>query len=191
MSLTNVYKDTYEYTRIQLEPRFLNSDIENNKLNILIKKVEGKCNKNGYIDKVYMIEESKDGMLYPENLSGAPIFDIKYKCRIYCPIEKTTIIGQVLEISDQIIICRNGPINIFITPNKLNTSVWKIGKGFEHKKKGRKLKKQDYVKIYLIDKVVYENNTQIQSLGEIIDFAEEKEVEEFFVMKKEEESNFF
>jgi len=46
--ITNPYSKNIEYTRISLDAYYMNSNIKNNLLNILKKKLENKCNKNGY-----------------------------------------------------------------------------------------------------------------------------------------------
>ena len=55
--LVSPYKNIKQYTRISLEPYHMNSDIRNNMKLTLKKKVEKKCNKNGFIDEVYKILE--------------------------------------------------------------------------------------------------------------------------------------
>ena len=49
MELTSPYKDIEQFTKIKILPHQLNSDIRNNMLLNLKKKVEKKCNKNGFI----------------------------------------------------------------------------------------------------------------------------------------------
>ena len=68
-TLVSPYKDINQYTKIKVQPHQLNSDIRNNMKLILKKKVEKKCNKNGFIEEVYRIIDFDDGQLYPENLS--------------------------------------------------------------------------------------------------------------------------
>jgi tRNA(Ile)-lysidine synthase TilS/MesJ len=72
--IVNPYKKIIQYTRISLEAYHLNSDIRNNMKLVLKKKVEKKCNKNGYIDEVYRITEYSDGILFAENLNGNVIW---------------------------------------------------------------------------------------------------------------------
>ena len=65
--LVSPYKNIKQHTRIKLEPYHMNSDIRNNMKMVLKKKVEKKCNKNGFIDEVFKILEFSDGIMIPEN----------------------------------------------------------------------------------------------------------------------------
>ena len=119
MSLISPYIDTFQYTRIKLEPHYFNSDLESNLLHILRQKESKKCNKNGFIDEIYQIESYKGGYISPENLSGSAMFDIKYNCRICYPTIRSTIIVQVKTINQELVVGTNGPIFIFIPKKKL------------------------------------------------------------------------
>jgi hypothetical protein len=57
----------------------MNSDIRIHLKANLKKKVEKKCNKNGYVDEVYKILEYGDGIMKPENLSGNVLYNICFK----------------------------------------------------------------------------------------------------------------
>ena len=52
MKLISPYRNIKQTTNISLESYYLNSDIRNNIKIVLKKKVEKKCNENGYIDEV-------------------------------------------------------------------------------------------------------------------------------------------
>ena len=62
------YKNLIQYSRIQLQPYQLNSDIESNMELVLQQKLEKKCNRYGYIDKIYRITEYEEGIMRKENL---------------------------------------------------------------------------------------------------------------------------
>ena len=50
--LVSPYKNTTQYTKIQIKPHMMNSDIQNIMKLVLRKKVEKRCNKFGFIDEV-------------------------------------------------------------------------------------------------------------------------------------------
>ena len=52
MKLISPYRNIKQYTRISIEPYHMNSDIKNNMKLVLKKKVEKRCNNNGYIDDI-------------------------------------------------------------------------------------------------------------------------------------------
>ena len=121
--IVSPYKNIKQHTRISLEPYHMNSDIRNNMKLVLKKKVEKKCNKNGFIDEVFKILEFSDGLLIPENLNSAAIYNITYHCRICIPIENTTIIAYIKLISTDLIVAINGPLFIFIPKNYVDNTV--------------------------------------------------------------------
>ena len=180
MVITSPYKDVYQYTKIKVEPHQMNSDIRNNMKLILKKKVEKKCNKNGYIDNVYRIVKYSDGILIPENLSACAIFDIMYHCRLCLPIENTELIAQIKIINLDVIIATNGPILIFIEKNEIDKNNWEITDNIYNKKNKEKLKLNDFVKILTLDKRINNGDNQIKSMGKLIDFAKKKEINKYF-----------
>ncbi len=183
MKLVSPYRNIKQYTRISVEPYNMNSDIKNNMKIILKKKVEKKCNKNGFIDEVYRILEYSDGMMPPENLNGSAIYNITYHCKICIPVENTMIIGQIRVINQELIIAINGPIMFFIPKENVDTNVWDIPDGYLNKNKKRKLSREDFVKIQIVDKRINQNDTQIKSIGKLIDFATPEEVDKYFGSK--------
>ena len=100
----------------------MNSDIRNHMKLVLKKKVEKKCNKNGFIDEVFKILEFSDGILIPENLDGSAIYNIAYHCRICIPIENTIIIVTIKMVNPDLIVAINGPMLIFIPKNNVSTA---------------------------------------------------------------------
>ena len=183
MTLVSPYRTIKQYTRISIEPYQMNSDIRNNMKINLKKKVEKKCNKNGYIDEVYRILEYSDGKMPPENLNGSAKYDITYHCRICVPVENTIIIGQVKVINQELIIAINGPIMIFIPKENVDSNAWDIPDNYLNKASKKKLKVDDYVKIQIIDKRINQNDSQIKSIGRLIDFTTSDEVDKYFGSK--------
>ena len=181
--LVSPYRNIKQYTRISIEPHHMNSDIKNNMKIVLKKKVEKKCNRNGFIDEVYRILEYSDGIMPPENLNGGVIYNITYHCKICITVENTIILGQIRVINQELIIAVNGPIMFFIPKENIDTNNWDITDGYLNKQTKKKLQKDDFVKIQIIDKRINQNDSQIKSIGKLIDFATTEEVEKFFGSK--------
>jgi DNA-directed RNA polymerase subunit E'/Rpb7 len=181
--LVSPYRNIKQYTRISVEPYNMNSDIRNNMKIILKKKIEKKCNKNGFVDEVYRILEYSDGMMPPENLNGSAIYNITYHCKICIPVENTMIIGQIRVINQELIIAVNGPIMFFIPKENVDTNIWDIPDNFFNKLKKKKLTREDFVKIQVVDKRINQNDSQIKSIGKLIDFATPEEVDKYFGSK--------
>jgi DNA-directed RNA polymerase subunit E'/Rpb7 len=187
--LVSPYRNIKQYTRISVEPFNMNSDIKNNMKIILKKKIEKKCNKNGFVDELYRILEYSDGIMPPENLNGCVIYNITYHCKICIPIENTLIIAQIKVINQELIIAVNGPIMFFIPKENVDTNIWDIPEGYLNKSKNKKIQRDDYVKIQVIDKRINQNDSQIKSIGKLIDFASSEEVDKYFGSKIVTEQN--
>jgi len=178
--LVSPYKNTMQYTTIQVLPPHMNSDILSNMELILKQKVENKCNKYGYIDKVHAIDKYNEGTLITENFLGAANYKIDYQCRMCLPIENTIIIAKVHNINSELVILSNGPIIIFIPKENIDTNIWNITNNITHKKKDKILKIDDYIKV-VIDKIkINQNDTQIKSIGILNDYAKTSETETYF-----------
>ena len=183
MKLVSPYRNIKQYTRISVESYHMNSDIKNNMKIILKKKLEKKCNKNGFVDEVYKILEYSDGMMPPENLNGAAIYNITYHCKLCIPVENTVIIGHVRVINQELVVSINGPIMIFIPKENVYTNVWDIPDGYMNKLKKKKLASGDYIKIQIVDRRINQNDTQIKVIGKLLDYATPEEVDKYFGSK--------
>ena len=188
--LVSPYKNTTQYTKIQIKPHMMNSDIQNIMKLVLRKKVEKRCNKNGFIDEVHRIEKFMEEDLHPENLSGCANFYITYHCRICLPIENSIIIAQVKAINQELILATNGPIMIFIPKNNINQAKWDVSDKFLNKKTKTNLIVNNYIKIEVINKRINQGDHQIKVIGKLIDFATEDDMTTLYfgsIITKEEE----
>ncbi len=186
--LVSPYKNTTQFTKVQIKPHMMNSDIQNIMKLVLRKKVEKRCNKNGFVDEVHRIEEYKEEDLRPENLSGCANFYISYHCRLCIPIENSIIIAQVKAINQELILAVNGPIMIFIPKDNINSQNWDISDKFLNTKTNQNLKLNNYIKVEVVNKRINQNDHQIKVIGRLDDFASEKEVNDYFgsIITKEE-----
>jgi len=187
--LVSPYKNVDQYSRIRVPPHQLNSDIRNNIKLILKKNLEKKCNKNGFIEEIFKIIDFEDGELYPENLSGSVMFDIKFHCRLCLPIENTIIVSKVVIINQELVVATNGPIFIFIPKENIDKNNWKIfDNNLINKKSDKELKINDFVKVMISNKKVNKDDWQIKAIGILNDFATKKEIENFYGTIIEEKS---
>jgi DNA-directed RNA polymerase subunit E'/Rpb7 len=188
LELTSTSKNIIQYTRIQIPPHMMNSDIEDNMLIVLQQKVEGKCNRYGFVQKIHNIEEYIETPILPENFSGCATYNISYLATIIIPIENTLIIGNIKAINPETVIAVNGPIIIFIPKANIDTNIWDVSNDFTDKTNGTILKQNDSVKIH-IDKVkINQGDIQIKCTGILLGRVSDDEIKDFFGAKKE--SNF-
>lgn len=179
MSIVSPYKNTVQYTKIQIKPHQLNSDIKHTMKLVLQKKVEKRCNKNGFIDQVYRIDEYIEDDIRPENFSGACNYNVKYECKICLPIENTIIITQVKSINQELIITVTGPIIIFIPKDNINTNIWEINEKFTNKISNNTLSVDDFVKIQIVNKRINDKDYQIKVIGKMLNLATSDEINKY------------
>lgn len=180
MKLVSPYKNVQQIEPITIEPYQMNSDIRNSMKINLKKKVEKKCNDEGFVDQVNRIINYSDGQLLAENFLASAKYYVRYQCRLCIPIEKTIIVAQIKIVNKEIIFASHGPCIIFIPIEYVDTSVWDTTNEYTHRVQNIKLNIADYIKIEVINKRINENDTQIKVIGKLLDFANTDEVKEFF-----------
>lgn len=186
MKPVSPYKNVDQYTRIMLEPYQINSDIRNQLKINLKKKIEKKCNKNGFVDEVYKIVSFGDGIMQPENLSGNVLYNIHYQCRLCLPIENSIIIAQIKVINIELVVAVNGPIFTFIPRDNIDTNIWDILDNFKHKKKtNTRLNVGDFILVQIVNKRINSGDTQIKTIGRLLDLATDTQVNDFYESNKE------
>jgi DNA-directed RNA polymerase subunit E'/Rpb7 len=188
MELISPSKNIMQYTRIQITPHMMNSDIEDNMYIVLQQKVEGKCNRYGFIDKVHNIEEYEEDIILPENFSGCATYKITYHCNIIIPVENTIIIGNVKAINPELVIVINGPIIVFIPKANIDSNIWDVSNDFTEKDTNIILKQNDCVKVHLDKVKINQGDIQIKCIGRLMERATDDEIKDYFGVKTE--SNF-
>jgi DNA-directed RNA polymerase subunit E'/Rpb7 len=166
----------------------MNSDIEDNMMIVLQQKVEGKCNRFGFVEKVHNIEEYIEDIILPENFSGCATYKISYLTTIIIPIENTTIIGHIKAMNPELVIAVSGPIIIFIPKANIDTNIWDVSNDFTDKKAGTVLKQNDSVKVHLDKVKINQGDIQIKCIGRLLERVSDEEINELLGEKKE--SNF-
>ena len=175
------YKNIDQHTIISVEPYQMNSDIKINMKINLKNKVEKKCNRYGFVDKVHRIVELDEGVLSAENLSGNAIYPVTYHCRMCIPIDKTLIISKISILNKELIVSLNGPIRTFIPKTNINTDEFEIVNEQLIQKKTKKLVDVgEHIKILLLNHRINKGSKEINSIGFLQDIATPDEVDTYF-----------
>ena len=148
-NLVSPYINTELYATVQLHPNQMNQDLYINLITNLRKKVEKKCNTDGYVTKVYKIMSYSSGYIVAEDFMTSSRYDIKYSGRICSPIEETIIVCKISILKKLLITAENGPIITFIKANDFNQEIFKrdLDGNIILIKTEEKIKPNDYVKI--------------------------------------------
>jgi len=183
MSLTNPYKNTIFYTRVRLLPVQMNNELYINLKNNLMKKVEKKCNKYGYINKVFKILSYSDGLISPEDFSGSSVFNIKYSGNACIPVENSKIVVKIEKMNNMAILAKNGPIKVVLKYDKISDK-FKVVQGIllYTKEDGStiQVKAGDFLIITILAKRFYNKDNFISVYGYIDGIPTEKEISDFY-----------
>ena len=69
---------------------------------------------------------------------------------------------------------------IFIPKDNIDTKVWDISDKFLNKKDNVNLKLNNYIKILVVNKRINQGDHQIKVIGNLLDFATEDEVSNYY-----------
>ena len=179
MEIKSPSKYIIQYTRIMIPPHMMNSDIEDNMFIVLQQKVENKCNRFGFVSKVFNIDKYIEDIIAPENFSGGAIYKISYHCNIIVPIENTIIIANIKAINSELVIAVYGPIIIFVPKANIDTNIWDVSNEFTDRKNKTILKQNDTVKIQLEKVKINQGDIQIKCIGRLLERPTEEEQQEY------------
>jgi DNA-directed RNA polymerase subunit E'/Rpb7 len=176
--LVNPYKNTIFYTRIKLLPYQMNNELYINLKNNLMKKVEKRCNKYGYINKIYKILSYSDGTINAEDFSGGAVFNIKYSANTCIPIENTKIVVKIEKMNNMAILAKNGPIKVVLKYDKISDK-FKVIQGvilYNNKQ----IKVGDYLIINILAKRFYNKDNFISVYGFIDDIPTNEDIKNLY-----------
>ena len=180
--LVSPYIDTEQYTKISLHPYQMTNDININLKINLKKKVEKKCNQNGYVSRIYKILEHSHGLIDAENFNASANFEIKYSCKLCLPVENTIIIGKIRTINRVLMVIENGPILSIILSNNINYENFKLNSqnNLVSNKTKNELNVGDFIKVKILSKTFNFNDNQIKTMGYLEDVANKEETDKYF-----------
>lgn len=191
-SITTPYLDSELYSRILIRPQQINNDIYISLKNNLKKKVEKKCNKYGYITKVYKILDFSEGEVVPENFDSSIVYNVKFSCRICLPVTDSTIVCKIDLLNKSLVKASNGPIVCIIGINYINNNNFTINNKGEivGNKNNKVLEPEDYILVSIKGANFFPGDERIVILGGLDNIASEEQVKEFYKENLESEKIF-
>ena len=170
-------------TKVELYPYQMNSELYLNLKKNLKKKLEGKCNKYGYVQKIIKINEYSDGYIDPENFSANGVYNIRYIANICVPLVNTKIIACIENFNKHLILTKNGPINAIIKVSEINNNIFTIkSNGIFVESLNKNLEIGDYIKIIIKGQKFSPGDNKIGVIASIDDIASDNEIKEFYNM---------
>ena len=180
--LVSPYVNTEFHTRISLSPHQMNNEIYIHLKNNLKKKIEKKCNKYGYVTKLFKILDYSDGEIIPENFDSSSIFNIRYSCRICLPIEKSRIICKIDILNKALIKAINGPIVCIIKMTELNTDKFSQNNKNEiiYNDTNKLISVNDYIIVNILATNFFAGDERMIILASLEDLPTQKQITEFY-----------
>lgn len=181
-NIVSPYVNTEFHSRISLFPHQMNNEIYIHLKNNLKKKIEKKCNKYGYVTKLFKILDYSDGEIIPENFDSSSIFNIKYSCRVCLPIEQTEIICKVDFLNKALIKAVNGPIIGIIKMTELNTDKFSLNnKGdIVYSTNNKILEVGSHIIIKVLGLNFFAGDERIIILASLEDIPTETQIKQYF-----------
>ena len=180
--LSSPYIDTELYSRILIRPHQINNDIYINLKNNLKKKIEKKCNKYGFITKIYKILDFSEGEVVPENFDSSIVFNVKFSCRICLPVADSNIICKIDLLNKSLIKASNGPIVCIIGINYINKNNFLMNsKGdLVYNNTNQIVKANDYIIVNIKGTNFFPGDERIVILGGLLNIPSNEEIKLYF-----------
>lgn len=186
--IVNPYRNTIFYTQVKLRPYQMNNELYINLKNNLIKKVEKKCNKYGYVNKVYKMISYTDGIINAEDFTSSAVFNIKYAANTCIPIENTKIVVKIEKMNNMAILAKNGPIKVVLKYDKISNK-FKFVQGtflYVEEKKNKQINVGDYLIVSILAKRFYNKDNFISVYGYVDDIPTDNQIKSNFEPNQDE-----
>lgn len=180
--ISTPYLDTELYSRILIRPQQINNDIYINLKNNLKRKVEKKCNKYGFITKIYKILDFSEGEVVPENFDSSIVFNVKFSCRICLPVSDTNVICKVDLLNKSLIKASNGPIVCIIGINYINENLFSINNKGDvlNINNNEILKPGDHIIVKIKGTNFFPGDERIVILGGLESLPNDEEIQKYY-----------
>jgi DNA-directed RNA polymerase subunit E'/Rpb7 len=164
----DIYFNCVLTKKINIEPKFLNNNIDNYILEYFKKNIEGKCIAEGYVkeDTISVLKKSV-GRLYGSRFTGDIKYEIIYTADICNPVIGNIIECKVKFINKLGILGYNGPITIVVRKqfNEFDNYFDKINQN-------------DVIKVEVIAKKYHLNDKEIKVVTKLYNENEEVELKQ-------------
>lgn len=180
------YINTQLYTSVTVHPNQLNNNLYLNIKKNLIKDLEKSCYKDyGFIQKIFSIIKYDEGRLQAENTIASVKYNVQFSCRICQPVNGIAITAKINGLNKAIVKLENGPINIIITNDRINDSVFFRDNNtgaLGYKKDGHShiIENNDFVKVKIIQNTFNHGDSLIVAIGYLDNICSDKDIEKYY-----------
>lgn len=185
-NVTSPYVATVINLSVLLKPEQMNENIYNNLKDNIITTYKDRCYKDfGVIVDIIKILEKSDGICDINNIKSYASFNVKTSVILCKPVESNYIYCQIEDIAGILILAKNGPITIIITPDKINGNRFIMqGSNLRYKdeknKKVINVVKGDIIKIKIIKCDFKDKSDNITIMAFLDDITTDDEIKIFY-----------
>ena len=181
---TNCLQNIIIKDRVKIYPHLLNEDLLDNVLNLIKKKYENRCNKDGYILKINDINLLDDNYIDIEDNSSAVINLVNINLNICIPMINDLIILKIIKVENALKIAQNGPLYLIIKEQDdlINKNNFKLmeNKIYNINTKTN-LKVNDYIEVIIKQFKIQPYNDKIILIGYLNNIIDENEATKYII----------
>lgn len=179
--------NTVLYSKIELEPIYLNNDIFPNLLCQIKSLTLGKCNEYGYVQRINQIENYDTNEIDCENRNGSVIFNVVYNAQLYIPKINMKVVAKVDKFTDDFTLFKQGPLVIIVTSDEYNKDKFYIndkGRFITNSHSQKLIGQGDYCNIIIKDTRFSPGDKCIKAIGFLDDISTDEEKLKYFAHTK-------
>ena len=145
-----MYSEKVLIKTVVITPNQMDNNIIKNILKNLREDVEGKCYEaHGVVTKVHGIKRLFGGEIPAEDIRAAAYYTVHFMCTLCKPEEGAIVEGKGIQVGNNAIVMRNGPVNIFTTNKRCAV----VGGAY---------------KVKVLSVTITDGDTEITAIGKII-----------------------
>lgn len=182
-NIHNPFIDTSLVCPIMLLPNQMDNKMYLHLKSNLKNKLESKCYKNyGYVNKIYSIEETSDGIIEAEDPTCSAKITVRFTCSLCLPIVGKEIICKIDRMNKALISAINGPIKAIVTTDKINKDNFfpDMNRNIRIKGNSQVLIPDMYIRILILSKSFGDYDKNILVIGYLQDIATQEQIEKYY-----------
>lgn len=182
-NIHNPFIDTSLVCPIMLLPNQMDNKMYLHLKSNLKNKLESKCYKNyGYVNKIYSIEETSDGIIEAEDPTCSAKITVRFTCSLCLPIVGKEIICKIDRMNKALISAINGPIKVIITTDKINKENFfpDMNRNIRIKGNSQVLVPEMYIRVLILSKSFGDYDKNILVIAYLQDIANQEQIEQYY-----------
>jgi DNA-directed RNA polymerase subunit E'/Rpb7 len=187
-NIHNPYINTTLVCPVMLLPNQMDNKMYIHLKSNLKNKLESKCYKNyGFIDKIYSIEETSDGIIEAEDPTCSAKITVRFTCSLCLPIIGKEIICKIDRMNKALISAINGPIKTIITTDKINKENFfpDMNRNIRIKANSEVLVPEMFIRVLVLSKSFGDYDSNILVIAYLQDIATQEEINQFYKIKND------